>query len=156
MFFTPECPWDQQKRNILIHLIFKGIYFKTKSPLGSSWSWRSLYISFYKWFGTKNVTFQRPLPNATDVQCSEIFPHNFAKYPNVSLRFPYSLTTFCFTSYVLHWWLSYAHAWIATASLCRRDGRDRINLVQYCQYSGCWCPGSLRRQDTTLGSDYVE
>ena len=25
--------------------------------------------------------------------------------------------------------------------------RDQINLVQHCKYLGCWCPGSLCRQD---------
>ena len=34
---------------------------------------------------------------------------------------------------------------------------DRINAVQHCQYHGCWCPGSLRRQDiSTHDTDYVE
>ena len=34
---------------------------------------------------------------------------------------------------------------------------DRINSVQHCKYHGCWCPGSLRRQDiSTHDIDYVE
>ena len=34
---------------------------------------------------------------------------------------------------------------------------DRINSVQRSQYHGCWCPGSLRRQDINAHDiDYVE
>ena len=34
---------------------------------------------------------------------------------------------------------------------------DRINSVQYGQYHGCWCPGSLCSQDISMhGIDYVE
>ena len=34
---------------------------------------------------------------------------------------------------------------------------DRIIPVQHSQYHGWWCPGSLRRQDTsTHDIDYVE
>ena len=32
-----------------------------------------------------------------------------------------------------------------------------INSVQHSKYHGCWCPGSLRRQDiSTHDIDYVE
>ena len=34
---------------------------------------------------------------------------------------------------------------------------DRINPVQHIKYYGCWCPGSLRRQDnSTHDIDYVD
>ena len=34
---------------------------------------------------------------------------------------------------------------------------DRVNSVQLGQYHGCWCPGSLRRQDISSHDiDYVE
>ena len=35
--------------------------------------------------------------------------------------------------------------------------RDRVNSVKLGQYHGCWCPGSLRRQDISSHDiDYVE
>ena len=34
---------------------------------------------------------------------------------------------------------------------------DRFNSVQHSKYHGCWCPGSLRRQDISVyGIDYIE
>ena len=34
---------------------------------------------------------------------------------------------------------------------------DQIILVQHSQYHGCWCPGSLSRQDISAhDTDYVE
>ena len=41
--------------------------------------------------------------------------------------------------------------------VCTLNEQGLINSVQHSKYHGCWCPGSLRRQDiSTHDIDYVE
>ena len=50
----------------------------------------------------------------------------------------------------------HVYQWVVGETSLNLMYRDRIITVPHSQYHGCWCPGSLRRQDTRAHDvDYV-